>query len=320
MKKILIRSIAVSFAALVSISCVQKLFNNEAVSDEDLPNGVLPSSEMTYGNAPEEPYAKHAARFNVTATADFPYNLVELFGDGTYMFTNVPGKSGDGVYLAGGYTVEDGDRYSLEDFGTLKIETEGDNYSLLFDNLNGNRLSTVYGSKDPVLTDNASKSLCRTWDVNSIERWMYLGSKLLINTKYHGGENPYIEGIAGIDGEDMESSVQYECKSVRFSPSGTYTCTYNNGQVLVSTWKWGNAQEGILFYDWENGEQEEGYVTVRFSGKQMRIYEDYTFDLSEYLLDEEDEEESQAYINILNKFAGNSKLRYLLVNTMQAAK
>jgi hypothetical protein len=90
--------------------------------------------------------------------------------------------------------------------------------------------------------------------------------------------------------------------------------------VLVSTWKWGNAQEGILFYDWENGEQEEGYVTVRFSGKQMRIYEDYTFDLSEYLLDEEDEEESQAYINILNKFAGNSKLRYLLVNTMQAAK
>lgn len=317
---------------LSSVSCIQSILKTDKlIADKDLPSGVLPSEEMTYGSASAETYAAHAARYSIEVEDDSPYAFVELFGDGTYLIAKVGYQSvygrkatkgyEDSYYIAGGYTVEQEGHYSLEDFGTLKIEEEGDGYNLIFDNTYGNRLSTVFATKDAAMTDDASKSLCRTWNLNTTEEWMYLGSALVINTKYTGGENPKIEGKVGVDSEDLEESIAGMCKRMVFSPAGTYFCTYNDGSVRVSTWEWGNAEQGILFFDWRVGEQDEGYVTIRFSGKQMRTYEDYTFDIMSYIEDEMDEEDegADAYIDILEKFAGDSKLRYLIVNSLEAA-
>lgn len=331
MKNIL-RSLTAAAVVISSVSCIQSILKtDELISDKDLPSGVLPSENMTYGSASAETYATHAARYSIKATDEFPYVSIELFGDGSYLITksgyqSVYGRKAtkgyeDSYYIAGGYTVEQEGHYSLEDFGTLKIEEEGDGFNLIFDNTNGNRLSTVFATKDAIYTDDASKSLCRTWDLNTTEEWMYLGSNLVINTKYTGGDNPRIEGKIGVDSEELQESIAGMCKRMVFSPAGTYFCTYNDGTVRVSTWEWGNAEQGILFFDWKAGEQDEGYVTIRFAGKQMRTYEDYIFDIKSYIEEELDEEEegAGAYIEILEKFAGDSKLRYLIVNSLEVA-
>ena len=314
----LIRSAAIALAAFLSVSCVGKILN-DTISDDDLPKGVLPSKEMTYGNAADEKYAAHAARFTFESSAEFPYVSMELFGDGCYLISRTFTRSDDGgIYVEGGYTVTEDNIYILENFGTLKIEENQDGYNLIFDNTAGNRISVVYAEKTPAISGDATKSLCRTWRIDTIEDWMYMGSKLIIKTKYYGGENPRIEGSVGVTEDDMKNQIDNICKEMRFSPYGTYHCTYNNGTTRVSTWEWGNEEQGILFFDWEQGEQDEGYVTIRFSGKQLRTYEDYSFDIAEYIEEEADEEESQAYIDIIKKLTGNATLRYLIVNTLTA--
>lgn len=314
----LIRSAAVALVAFLSVSCVGKLLD-DIISDEDLPKGVLPSEEMTYGSAADEKYAAHAARFTFESNADFPYESIELFGDGRYLISRTSyTRSDDALYVEDGYTVTEDNIYILENFGTLKIEENADGYNLIFDNTAGNRISIVYAEKTPAITGDATKSLCRTWRIDTIEDWMYLGSKLIIKTKYHGGENPRIEGSVGVTEEDMKDKLDNICKEMRFSPYGTYYCTYNNGTTHVSTWKWGDEDQGILFFDWEQGEQDEGYVTIRFSGNQLRTYEDYSFDIVEYIEEEADEEDSQAYVNLIRKLTGDATLRYLIVNTLTA--
>lgn len=310
------RNLAVILVAISATSCIQKIFSDELIKDSDLPKGILPTNEMTYGNAKDEKYAEHAVKFTFTRSDNFSYSSIELLGDGTFLLLEYPSKAGYDGYIAGGYTVEAKGRYSLEDFGTLQIEENGDSYNLVFDNLNGNRISTVYAVKEQAQTDNATKSLCRTWQIQTTEEWMYLGSSLLINTKYHGGDEPYFEGVVGVDDEEMQYNIDAMCKTMRFTPYGTYYCTYNNGTERISTWKWGDAEKGILFFDWEYGEQDEGYVTVRFAGSQLRTYEDYIFNLEDYIEEESDDEESQAYIDVLSAFTGDKQLRYLIVNTM----
>ena len=60
---------------------------------------------------------------------------------------------------------------------------------------------------------------------------------------------------------------------------GTYICFYMNHTAEVAKWDWTDATSGTLHcwdpYDPDNSDWE-GYTTVRFKGKQMRVYEDYS--------------------------------------------
>ena len=143
-------------AAFLSVSCVGKILN-DTISDDDLPKGVLPSKEMTYGNAADEKYAAHAARFTFESSAEFPYVSMELFGDGCYLISRTFTRSDDGgIYVEGGYTVTEDNIYILENFGTLKIEENQDGYNLIFDNTAGNRISVVYAEKTPAISGDAT--------------------------------------------------------------------------------------------------------------------------------------------------------------------
>ena len=326
----LVKKLLASFAILFALtSCELIGLDKDTIKDILIPDAAKPSKEFTPGNAADEEYAAHAVKYAISDN-ESPYESVELFGDGTYLIVKTGAVQGmtraeNEYFIEGGYVMKEEGHYTLEDFGTLKVEEKEGEYNLTFDNTYGNRISTVFASKEPVLTDEMTESLCRTWDVSGIDQWMYLGALKLAEISYIGGTNPHYEGagISEIDEETLEDLVGETCCKVIFSPSGTYYCTYNNGTVLYSTWTWVNKEQGTLFYDWKKGENEEGYVTVRFDGDKCNIYEDYTIDLSGALTEEdlEDAMEDEEFVD-LEEILGSSEinLRYLIVNKFQPAK
>jgi len=328
-KKLLSNLGVILLAAFGLTSCELIGLDKEDFKDILIPDKAKPSKELTLGDLEKEEYASHAVKF-VISDNESPYESVELFGDGTYLIvkngaSQLRTRAESDYFIEGGYVMKEEGNYDLDEFGTLKIEEDGENFNLTFDNTYGNRISTVFASKEPVLTDEITESLCRTWDITGIDQWMYLGVMKLVEISYVGGDNPHYEGIGveEVDEDAMDDLIGGTCCRIRFSPSGTYYCTYNNGEVLYSTWKWVNKEQGTLFYDWQAGENEEGYVTARFDGDTCNIYEDYTIDLSG-ILDEEDLEdaiEDEEFVD-LNEILESTEmsLRYLIVNKMKAAE
>ena len=326
----LVKKLLASFLLIFAFtSCDLIDFNKDDIKDILIPNAAKPSKELTLGNAADEEFASIAVKYLISDN-ESPYESVELLGDGTYIIAKKGASSGmtraeDDYLIVGGYVMKEEGNYSLEDFGTLKVEEDEDKYNLTFDNTYGNRISTVFAEKSPVLTDDVTKSLCRTWDMDGIDQWMYLGALKLAEFSYIGGTKPQYKGagIDQMDEETLEELIGGTCCQIKFTPSGTYFCTYNNGEVLYSTWNWVNKEQGTLYYDWQQGENEEGYVTVRFDGETCNIYEDYTIDLSG-IIDEEDLEdimEDEEFIDI-EEILGSTevKLRYLIVNKLNASK
>lgn len=70
------------------------------------------------------------------------------------------------------------------------------------------------------------------------------------------------------------------CYKVVFTSAGTYICFYLDGTSEVSLWKWTDEKKGTFHYedllDDDYDEDYGGDVTVRFAGKQMRVYETVT--------------------------------------------
>lgn len=358
MKRLLTFFGIAAISASLLASC--KILNLEKQELQDLviPDKAKPSEEMTYGSIAAESHAAHAVRYVINGQ-DSPYESVELFGDGTYLIAKTGAESrpqlmhavvrkagnglkvsipkpsqamtkagGDGYYIAGGYEMKEEGNYSLEDFGSLKIDENNGNVNLTFENTLGNRICTVFASESSVVSGDASESLCRRWNVESLEQWVYLGILNILELKYVGGKKPHYEGtgVSTMDEEVLQEMIDAACSSVTFSPYGTYCCTYNSGEVLYSTWMWANEKQGTLFYDWQEGENEEGYVTARFKDNKCLLYEDYTIDISGMindgvLEDEEDELESDEFFDI-SEILGSSdtELRYLIINTLVAAE
>ena len=68
-----------------------------------------------------------------------------------------------------------------------------------------------------------------------------------------------------------------------FSPCGTFVCFYIDGDVEIGTWEWTDPHNGVLrcweAFDWDDDDDYDdddfADMTVRFDGKQMRIYGDF---------------------------------------------
>ena len=132
---------------------------------------------------------------------------------------------------------------------------------------------------------NDVKSLCRTWNTNSFELWAYWNGKYIAHGKqtYEDGKltvsfKAIGDELLDITEEDYLGEESDFCHKVVFTTAGTYLCFYLNGDVEVSRWKWMDRSQGTLYYDHStDGYYEgDGYVTVRFAGNQMRVYEDYS--------------------------------------------
>lgn len=196
----------------------------------------------------------------------------------------------NGKYQYGTYTRVNAHTYRLSDNSVIEFlnDVEAGKGQVTYTDRDGIK-SNVYvnlATQDKSSTPN--RSLCRSWRCDSFEMWMYMNGAYMAHGKqwmengsvYHDIKISASGKKFGIEEDDFFDSDMEYCYRVIFSPSGTYVCFYMDGDVDVACWEWTNPSDGIMHYwdpyDYEAEDDWSGDVTVRFKGKQMRVYEDYT--------------------------------------------
>ena len=201
--------------------------------------------------------------------------------DGTIIFDN-------GSYTYGTYTREQKGVYRFNNGALLDLRKLQEGSSeVVYTNSDGSK-STVYVSYNVDEKPLEMRSICRSWRMNSFETWHYLNGGYIAHGKQWITNGVVSHNIDlspaaqkwDYDKDDVLPAEDYEfCKRVIFS-SSTYLCFYVDGTAEVSGWDWRDRSNGTLYYydlfDQDNTDKWDGYVTVRFKGSQMRVYEDYS--------------------------------------------
>lgn len=311
MKKLLTTACLCLFAAVGLQSCLD--FNElgdrlNGGSSNQIPNGALPSEEMTYGNFVEEPYTEVAAKY-VINDPQYGIESVELFANGMFLVSltgasqyaaSQPASahlSADGsvtlhmdkksekdirmqnanLYI-GSFQQYGADQFFLDSFGVFQFSSQdGIHYTLtVYDNDLNPTFSTEC-IRESTTTSRISKEICRSWNVKNWEEWGYINGYLAAHSKFDG-QGGYYEGDI-LDSENYYEKLDQEVRTVIFSPSGTYLSILNNGTIDVRNWVWSNPSKEELFCDGAMaGEANKNdSFTVRFRGQEARFYEDDTY-------------------------------------------
>lgn len=196
----------------------------------------------------------------------------------------------NGKYQYGTYTRVNAHTYRLSDNSVIEFldDVKEGNGQVTYTSRDGTQsnVHVNFATQDKSATPN--RSLCRSWNCDSFEMWAYMngaymahGKQWMENGRVH--HNTKLSPSAkkwGIEEDDFFDPDTEYCYRMIFSPSGTYVCFYMDGDVEVACWEWSNQNDGIMHYwdpyDHEAEDDWSGDVTVRFKGKQMRIYEDYS--------------------------------------------
>lgn len=312
-------NIAIAASLLTMSAC--------STSDDDngnanIPTGALPSAEFTLNDLPDEPYAEDAIRIE-TQDSEAPFYALELMSDGHYLLSTTRSKYtsrrakctraddgtlslSDGEYY-GEYSKVGEKKYKLSNGDEIDLmNVTGSEKTMTYTRGDGGT-SVVYVDVSEPISDDATRSLCRTWDYNIYELWGYWNSiyiyhvkQVIIDGQVKTSFNTIVDDLYDFDDEDVpfyeDETLPYK---VVFTSSGTYLCFYIDGDVYESIWKWADESKGILYYNHSINDDDEylgdGDVSIRFAGNQMRIYEDYNYSNNGY------------------------KFRYVIVNTMTAA-
>ena len=200
--------------------------------------------------------------------------------DGTIIFDN-------GSYTYGTYTREQKGVYRFNNGALLDLRKLQEGSSeVVYTNSDGSK-STVYVNYNVDEKPLEMRSICRSWRMNSFETWHYFNGAYIAHGKQwitncvvsHNVEFSSAAGKWDYDKDDVLDEDSEFCKRVIFS-SSTYLCFYVDGTAEVSGWDWRDRSNGTLYYydlfDQDNTDKWDGYVTVRFKGSQMRVYEDYS--------------------------------------------
>lgn len=196
----------------------------------------------------------------------------------------------NGKYQYGTYTRVNAHTYRLSDNSVIEFlnDVEEGNGQVTYTDRDGIK-SNVYvnlATQDKSTTPN--RNLCRSWRCDSFEMWMYMNGAYLAHGKqwmengnvYHNIKISPSGKKFGIEEDDFFDPDTEYCYRVIFSPSGTYVCFYMDGDVDVACWEWRDQSNGIMHYwdpyDYEAEDDWSGDFTVRFKGKQMRVYQDYS--------------------------------------------
>lgn len=200
--------------------------------------------------------------------------------DGTIIFDN-------GSYSYGTFTREQKGVYRFDNGALLDLRKLQEGSSeVVYTNSDGSK-STVYVNYNVDEKPLEMRSICRSWRMNSFETWHYINGAYMAHGKQwitngvvsHNVEFSSAAGKWDYDKDDVLDEDYEFCKRVIFS-SSTYLCFYVDGTAEVSGWDWRDRSNGTLYYydlfDQDNTDKWDGYVTVRFKGSQMRVYEDYS--------------------------------------------
>lgn len=192
----------------------------------------------------------------------------------------------DGSFAYGTYTRTMKGVYRFNDGATLDLrDVEKERKPVVYTNKYGLK-STVYVRVDSKEKTKPLQNICRAWQMNSVEVWQFINGAYIAHGKQwleEGVVSHYIDlspaaEKLGYSKKDILDEDYHFCKRVIFS-STTYLCIYMDHSMEERRWEWQDEQNGILrFWDSYDSEDEDwmGDTTVRFKGKQMRIYEDYT--------------------------------------------
>ena len=195
----------------------------------------------------------------------------------------------NGKYQYGTYTRVNAHTYRLSDNSVIEFldDVKEGNGQVTYTSRDGTQsnVHVNFATQDKSATPN--RSLCRSWNCDSFEMWAYMNGAYMAHGKQWMENGRVYQEVTlspegkqwGIEEDDFFDPDTEYCYRTIFSPSGTYVCFYMDGDVEVACWEWSNQNDGIMHY-WDpydhEAEDDSGDVTVRFKGKQMRIYEDYS--------------------------------------------
>ena len=302
-------------------SCTSSDSSDENTLSSSIPEGALPSEILVPNQLADEPYAEEAV---LVTTEDYsaPFDSLELMGDGHYLLSfkrdnycsnsredrggklrstivhrasdvrtvtrasdNNQTNSGK---LYGNYEVIGEKVYRLDNGMEVDMGPISESGGVIrYRNDNGT-WSTVSASASETPADEATRSICRGWDLNTFEFWVYFnnfyiihGKEVLKDQKCERYFKCLGEDLFEITEDDYFDDLSDVAYHVYFSANGTYVCYYLDGTINTRNWEWVDAERGTLRfcdYDGSSGIRYGGYDTVRFAGSQMRIYEDFTED------------------------------------------
>ncbi len=192
--------------------------------------------------------------------------------------------------LYGTFTQTGDNEYTLEGFGTLVVtEEDGTSYSLKITTTDGTSY-TLKGNKAGTMTAGTmTDALCRTWDIAQWRAYTRMNGNTLFDLTANS-RNELVEMLIewfkdnGMDFTEDDFLLGYDDNTaptqVVFTKSGTYMVVYANDMLAVSTWKWKDANNGVLQYSWNPNTFDDAYlageVTVDFSGSNMHVTEGYS--------------------------------------------
>lgn len=195
-------------------------------------------------------------------------------------------------FVYGNYTVESDGSFRLDNYGNVVISPDA-SIIRFTDNSTGITSTVDVNKEHTAYTGGNTQKLCRTWTLKYAELWGTFNGIQAVHTKCNlqtktveifDFNTKFLEpgvSLEEIKQEIIEAFMEEEStpQAVTFSPNGTYFVIYRNGFCEKSSWKWGNEANGILYYDW-NEENDDidgrGYTTVTFKDKYSYIKEDYT--------------------------------------------
>lgn len=298
-------------------------FTSCSSSDDDGDNGTLDPPA----------YKSSSALYQVTSS-NSKYSSIEFTESGSYIVVaksainhamqNTEGKkfsfamapwveastraTTSGNIITGKYTV-DGNKYILEGFGTITVNTSGDTtVSLEIAETGSEPYTLTAAKKNQMPGSEQTDKLCRSWKVAS------LGMKASFNvegaqsfnfdktveggniaelmatfyadmmnwaanlSRQYGEEIPQDMLNKQIEEQKKEIYKAYTTfESVIFSQAGTYMVTYGNGTLAVATWAWKDNSNSVLQYSWNyanmNASGASGECGIQFKGSKCIMTE-----------------------------------------------
>ena len=166
----------------------------------------------------------------------------------------------DYEYIHGKYT-KNGDVYTLEGFGTITVEKEGDVNIFLKIQPTGKEAYTLSAQPVKKFKDSdITNKLCRTWKFEK--------GRLVVN-KVNKGDSVVLDKtspkisvlLTSLDSVWNEFyPIKYrDYEEITFTKSGSYIIKYTDNTIAVAQWKWKDEKKGIMYYSWENWADDEGY-------------------------------------------------------------
>ena len=154
-------------------------------------------------------------------------------------------ESDSDKYIHGKYTKAD-NVYTLEGFGTITVEKDGDIYVSLKIQPIGKEAYTLSAQPVKKVEDSdITNKLCHAWKFEDCRIKVNKGDSLLIDTIVYNTSKiyPILDSLYNANnkpGSDLEEII--------FTKSGTYIVEYADNTLAVSQWKWKDEKKGIITY------------------------------------------------------------------------